>query len=169
MPDLTDKFRRAFRGYPAGVSIVTATVDGQPVGMTMSSLSSLAIDPLSVAFSISQPGGAGSAMLRASSFLIHLLGAEHAGLAALFAQKGSERFTEEQGWQYLDTGEPWLPTVPAAIRTRPLSMLKVGTAHLVVAEVLSIHEGPAADPLVYHDRTFLSVDELRTALTFTGD
>lgn len=169
MPDLTDKFRRAFRGYPAGVSIVTATVDGQPVGMTMSSLSSLAIDPLSVAFSISQPGGAGSAMLRASSFLIHLLGAEHAGLAAVFAQKGSERFTEEQGWQYLDTGEPWLPTVPAAIRTRPLSMLKVGTAHLVVAEVLSIHEGPAAVPLVYHDRTFLSVGELGTALTFTGD
>ena len=169
MPDLIEQFRNAFRGYPAGVSIVTATVDGQPVGMTMSSLSSLAIDPLSVAFSISQPGGAGSAMLNASTYLIHLLAAEQAELAGIFARKGSIRFTPEQGWDRLPTGEPWLPDAPAAIRARPLSMLKVGTAHLVVAEVLGVTFGPAADPLVYHDRTFLTVSDLKEAGQLQAD
>ena len=48
-------------------------------------------------------------------------------------------------------------------------MLKVGTAPLVVAEVLGVTFGPAADPLVYHDRTFLTVSDLKEAGQLQAD
>ena len=163
MPQLTEKFRNAFRVHPAGVSIVTAHVDGRPVGMTVSSLASLTLEPLSVSFSLSQLSGSAGGLVKASSFLIHLLGEQHAELAGTFARKGTERLTEEQGWEYLATGEPYLPAAPAALRARPLAVTEVGEARLIAAEVISVIRGPDSPALVYHDRQFLSIAQLQLA------
>ena len=42
-PELQDAFRTVFRGHPAGVTLITGTVDGQPVGITATSVSSLCL------------------------------------------------------------------------------------------------------------------------------
>src|SRR5690554_1651928 len=161
MSELTAKFRDAFRAHPAGVALITAHVDGRPVGMTVSSLASLTLEPLSVSFSLSQLSGSAGGLARASSYLIHLLAAEHAGLADTFARKGTRRFTPEQGWDYLATGEPYLPSAPAALRARPLQVVEVGSARLIAAEVTHVLPGPVAAALVFHDRRFLSVEQAR--------
>lgn len=161
MSQLSAQFRDAFRAHPAGVALITAHVDGRPVGMTVSSLASLTLEPLSVSFSLSQLSGSAGGLARANSYLIHLLAPEHAGLADTFARKGTRRFTPEQGWDYLATGEPYLPSAPAALRARPLQVLKVGGARLIAAEVTNVLFGPKSGALVFHDRQFLSVEQAK--------
>lgn len=57
MSATTEDFRAAFRTHPAGVALITATVDGEPAGLTLSSLTSLSLDPMAVAFSFSRTTG----------------------------------------------------------------------------------------------------------------
>jgi len=61
------EFRTVFRHHPAGVVLITATVDGEPVGLILSSLSSLAIDPMAVSFSLAKSTGRAGAILRAET------------------------------------------------------------------------------------------------------
>lgn len=79
------QFRDVFRGHPAGVTLISATVDGRPVGLTASSVSSLSLDPLSVSFSFMKDTGSAGELLRAGSVLIHFLTQDQADVAATFA------------------------------------------------------------------------------------
>ncbi len=157
MSSLTDNFRDAFRTFPAGVALVTAKVDERPVGMTVSSLASLSLEPLALTFNVSRETGTQAELLRAPGFMVHLLAVEHAELADAFSRPDTPRFTAEQGWDVLPTGEPYLPTAPYALRVRPLDMLKVGGSTVVAAEVVGILRGPYGEPLLYQNRNFLGI------------
>src|SRR5690606_37855051 len=112
---------------------------------------------LALSFNVSRDSGTQSALLRADSWMIHLLGSNQAGLADNFARPDGDRFTPDQGWDVLPTGEPYLPAAPYALRTRPLELVRVGGSTIVAAEVLAIVKGPANEALLYHDRNFLGV------------
>lgn len=157
----TEEFRDAFRTHPAGVALITAEANGAPVGLTLSSLTSLSLDPLAVAFSMSKTSGSAGDVLAADGYVIHLLGDEHAELARAFSVSGGVRFDPAQGWARLTSGEPYLPSAPVAFRARTLDTVPVGAARLVAAEVLDVLHGPAAGRLVYQDRTFFTLDGAR--------
>ncbi|MFK4790769.1 flavin reductase family protein [Microbacterium sp. ZW T5_56] len=160
--DLATEFKAAFREHPAGIALITADSSAGPVGLTASSVASVAVDPAALVFSVTRTTGSAGLILSAGSFLVHLLDARHAGIAAEFAVSGGERFTPEQGWATLPTGEPHLTTARVALRCRSLQQVPVGSSMLVVSEVIDIHVASAADatmPLVYHDRAFRAVGE----------
>ena len=171
MPNLSDNFRHAFRMHPTGVALITARVDDRPVGMTVSSLASLSLEPPAVSFSISREVGTGADLLRASSFLIHLLSVEQTNIADIFARPGTadQRFTEEQGWDVLPTGEPYLPAALYALRAKPQGNLKVGGARLIAAEVVNILPGRAGEPLLYQNRRFLGLGNATEVVSGSAD
>ncbi|AWT26736.1 4-nitrophenol 4-monooxygenase/4-nitrocatechol 2-monooxygenase, reductase component [Corynebacterium provencense] len=161
MPSQTEDFRAVFRHHPAGVVLVTATVDDRPVGLVLSSLASLAVDPLAVSYSLSKKTGRPGALLRASTCLVHFLSGEQADIAREFASPHGRHFTADQGWATAPTGEPLLTDAPAVFRVRPAGTVEVGPATLVAAEVLDVRASPAVlsgdlPHLLYVDRTFCS-------------
>lgn len=149
-----EALKRAFREHPAGVALITAQTEAGPVGLTSSSVSSVGIDPPSLSFSVTRATGSAGGILGAESFMVHLLDARFAALAEAFGTSGTDRFTEEQGWQYLNTGEPFLPEARVALRCRLLHSLGVGASVIVVAEILGAHFGSEGSALVYQDRAF---------------
>lgn len=149
-----EALKRAFREHPTGVALVTAQTDEGPVGLTASSVASVAVDPPAVSFSVTRATGSAGGILGADSYLVHLLDARHAEVARAFAISGADRFTPEQGWIELPTGEPYLPDSRVALRCRTLHSLGVGASVIVVAEVLDARFGDAHAPMVYHDREF---------------
>ncbi|MBO1901911.1 flavin reductase family protein [Leucobacter weissii] len=156
--DVANAFRTAFRGHPAGIALITARgADGGPVGLTASSVASVSVDPAALAFSVTRATGSAGALLAADALLVHLLDSRHIGLAQQFARSGGERFTPEQGWRTLETGEPYLPGVRAALRCAPLQITPVGESSAVIAEVLEVLPGETGAPLVYVDRAFQSL------------
>lgn len=159
--DLQRAFRHVFRGHPAGVTLITATVDGEPVGITASSLASLSLEPLAVSFSLMKRTGASGRLLQADSLLIHFLSDAHAHIAAAFAAHSEERFSEEQGWVTAITGEPYLPGARAVMRVRITDTAQSGEATLVAAEVMEVHNLQEASALLYQGHRFYSIEKAR--------
>lgn len=155
--DLVTAFKDSFREHPAGIALITARGSEGPIGLTASSVASLGVDPVALSFSVTRATGSAGEILRAESYIVHLLDARHLAIAQQFAVTGGERFTPEQGWRTLPTGEPYLPGVGAALRGRSLHTIPVGSSALVVTEVLDIYTGPRGDAMLYHDRTFREV------------
>lgn len=154
-----DALKQAFREHPAGVGVITAATPDGPVGLTVSSVASVAVDPPALSFSVTRATGSAGGVLHADSFIVHLLDARHADIAQSFAVSGAARFTAEQGWRTLETGEPYLPNTRAALRCRALHTIEVGSSVIVVAGVLDALFADSADPMVYIDRGFHRVGE----------
>jgi flavin reductase (DIM6/NTAB) family NADH-FMN oxidoreductase RutF len=152
---LVELFKAAFRGYPTGVAVITATGPGGPVGLTASSVASVSLAPPALSFSVMDSPSA-RVIATADSVVVHLLGPAQAGLAGDFARPGGPRFTPEQGWTTLPTGEPVLRGAPAALRCVPLHRLPVGASTVVVAAVTGVVAGPPAGRLIYHEGRFIT-------------
>ncbi|QIM16591.1 flavin reductase family protein [Leucobacter insecticola] len=149
-----EALKRAFREHPAGVSLITAQTPEGPVGLTASSVASVGIDPPTLSFSVTRATGSAGGILGADTYMVHLLDRRHTEIAQTFAVSGSERFTAEQGWEYLETGEPFLRDSRVALRCQTLHSLGVGSSVVVIAEVLGAHFGESDAAMVYQDRTF---------------
>lgn len=143
------------------MALVAGNAPEGKVGLTLSSIASVSADPPVLSFSVTRSTGSAGGILAAGTFVVHFLKADQAQLALDFARTGSPRFTPEQGWSTLPTGEPYLPAASMALRCTVRETLLVGPSVLILANVLDTHEGAAGTPLIYRDRTFLSGAELR--------
>jgi flavin reductase (DIM6/NTAB) family NADH-FMN oxidoreductase RutF len=152
--DVVAGFRAAFRGYPTGVAIISVSSPDGPAGLTASSVASVSLAPPALSFSVMDSPSA-KLIAAADSLVVNLLGAGHADLAHDFARPGGPRFTPEQGWMTLPTGEPALRDAQAVLRCVPLHRVVVGASTVVVAEVTSVRAGAADGRLIYHQRLFL--------------
>lgn len=154
---LEETFRDVFRGHPAGVTLITALVDGQPVGITATSVSSLSLSPLAVSFSFMKDTGSAEKLLRAESLLIHFLSDAHAHLAAAFSTTAEERFSEAQGWIFTEASEPHLPDARATMRVQISDTARSGAATLVAAEVLEVSTPTTESALLFQGHNFFSM------------
>ncbi len=159
-PEDTARFKDAFRLHPAGVALVAGRAPDGPVGLTLSSVASVSADPPVLSFSVTRTTGSAAGILAAPSFVVHLLADTQAGVADAFARTGAPRFTPEQGWSELPTGEPYLPAATVALRCATRETLRVGPSVLVLADVLEVIPGAPGEPLLYRDRRFLSGSRL---------
>ncbi len=86
-----DDFRQVFRGYAAGVVVVTAGAGDGPAGFTATSLSTLSLEPPLISFSIANNLSAWPTIRRAGSLTINFLDAKQHATAARFATSGIVR------------------------------------------------------------------------------
>ncbi|MCQ9366977.1 flavin reductase family protein [Brevibacterium sp. 50QC2O2] len=151
-------FKHAFGHHPAGVAVISAAGPDGPAGLTVSSVASVSVNPPALLFSLSTSRGSASKILAADSFVVNLLGADQLPIAQSFAKPGAPRFTTEQGWSTLPTGEPVLSGVHAALRCTPFEKVAIGDSTCIVARVEDVVVDAAGDPLVYMDRGFYTLD-----------
>ncbi len=149
-----DLFRAAFRSHPAGVAIITASGPDGAVGLTASSVASVAVDPPTLAFSVTS-GRSASHIAAAERIVVHLIGADQLELARAFADPAAPRFTQDMDWELLPTGEPLLREAQWALRCEIVHRAPLGGSVLLAATVLDIRSNLGGSaPLVYHDREF---------------
>ena len=156
-------FKGVFRNHPAGVVVITAAVEGAPVGFTATSLISVSADPPLLAFSVDSASSAWRVMADAETLVVNFLTADQVDVSARFATSGIDRFATTDWWQ-LPTGEPVL-TGSAWVRGEIVQRTPIGRSVLV--SVLARESGaastPPTSPLVYHDRRYHGIGE-HTAL-----
>lgn len=150
-------FKHAFGHHPSGVAVISAHGADGPAGLTVSSVASVSADPPALLFSLSTTRGSASQILAASCFVVNLLGADQLDVARAFATPGAPRFTQEQGWYTLASGEPVLRGVHAALRAKPYEKIEIGDSTCIVARVEEVVTDSPGAPLVYMDRTFYTL------------
>lgn len=145
--------------FPTGVVIVTATVDSDPVGMTLQSFLSLSIDPPLVLLSVAATSTSWPRIADARHFVVNVLTEHQSGLARQFAKSGVDKFDGVSYTTDAHSGAPHLDGAAAWINCRTEAEYDGGDHTIVVANVLgaqvSPHDHHATAPLVFHRSGFL--------------
>ncbi|WP_104083403.1 flavin reductase family protein [Cryobacterium sp. Y11] len=157
-----DEFKLAFRNHAAGVAVITADDGDGPVGLTATSVFSVSAEPPLLVFSLSDHASSAPTIRRADTVVVHLLGAEQLNIAKLCATSGVNRFADTEIWARLATGEPYFPSAHAWIRGRIINRMAAGSSTIIAVHALEATVATdqcGSDPLVYHNRTWHSLDE----------
>jgi len=152
-------YKQAFGNQPAGVAIITAQTPNGPAGLTASSVASVSLDPPALVFSVTSSRGSASKILAADRFVVNFLNASQVQIARDFAVPGAPRFTPEQGWEQLPTGDWVLPQAHAALLCTHHARVAVGDSTVVVATIEDIIVDTPGQPLVYVNRVFHGLND----------
>jgi flavin reductase len=144
--------RALFRRWPAGVSVVVAEVEGRRAGLTVSSLTSLSLEPRLVGISIALQASLHDLLLEAEEWAVSMLAGDQDRLARHFASGLPplilwEGIAVREDLRLLDGAAGWLTA-------RTVDRVTTGDHTLFVGEVQTIEHGSAATSLTYVDREY---------------
>ncbi|GAA2167020.1 flavin reductase family protein [Actinomadura napierensis] len=145
------RFRDLMAGVCAPVTVVTTLHDGCPHGSTVSSFTSLSLDPPLVSVAFDRKSTLLPRILETGRFGVNVLGHAQHELATTFARRGVDRFAGT-GW-YLDADLPRLPEA-AGWMACDLHRVVPGGDHLLLFGLVLVSGRSDRPPLVYAHRTF---------------
>src|SRR6476659_7352230 len=152
-----DELRGLMRLWPHGVSILSVDVEGDRMGVTVSSLVSLSLEPPLIGVSIGKDASCYELLRSAGRFAVSLLGSEQEELARRFAAG----YPPIVHWQGVPTREGQVaPLIEGAlgwIEAKTQTEADAGDHTFFIADVLSIDHGPSHHALVYRESTYHSV------------
>ena len=143
-------FRDAMAGLCSGVAVVTARrADGRPCGLVATSVASFSVAPPSVLVSIGHGSRCHAALVQCEHFGVHLLRADQARIADVFASRAEDKFAGLE-WEW-DGDVPTIAAALAYLRCRRSALFELYDHSLLVGDVTSGHVTPG-EPLVYMGR-----------------
>jgi 3-hydroxy-9,10-secoandrosta-1,3,5(10)-triene-9,17-dione monooxygenase reductase component len=148
-----DAFRRILGHFCTGVVIVTATHDGEPVGMTCQSFSSLSLSPPLVMFSPARTSTTWPRIRQAGSFAVNILAEDQGALCRVFAVSGADKFADVQ-WEPGVTGAPLIAGALAYIECHLEAVLAGGDHDIVLGAPIALSEQADRAPLLFFRSTF---------------
>jgi flavin reductase (DIM6/NTAB) family NADH-FMN oxidoreductase RutF len=144
----SEEFRRACGRFATGVTIASV-VDGLgvPHGLTVSSFSSVSLDPPLILICLGHEVTSVEAFRHAKYFGINVLGEDQRALSERFARKGHDRFGGLD-WHAGETGVPLLAGVLAHMECAVTQRVTAGDHDIFIGEMLSarVHKG---EPLIH--------------------
>ena len=153
---LDDDFRQAMRCVASTVNIITICVDGHPMGITATAMSSLAMDPPSLLVCINRSASLHGSMTDVSHFGVNVLHQDQQQLARLFADSNLRELRFASGWHMDADAPPRLPQAQASILCRRTEHHVFGTHSIFIGVAEDVVIRDDIDPLVYLDGGFRS-------------
>ncbi|MDS1268893.1 flavin reductase family protein [Lipingzhangella sp. LS1_29] len=144
-----DTYRQAMATHAAGVVVVTAPSDRGPVGLTVTSFTSVSLRPPLVSFYVGARASAWPGIRDAGTFAVNVLGANQHEVATRFATSGVDRFAPPVSWHRSLEEIPLLDGAIAHILCHHHNVLAVGDHWLVVGRVTGAVSVEAGEPLLY--------------------
>lgn len=157
----SEQLRQSMRAWTSGVTIVTVSHAGERHGMTVSSFTSIAIEPPLIIISLQTDSRTHELVSQAKAFAVTILADGQQGISDRFAGRvpdAEDRLTGIET-ETLVTGAPFIKGGLAYLDCRVAQAMPVGTNTLFLAEVVSAHSSGKGLPLVYHDRKYQKLDE----------
>jgi len=148
------EFRRALSCFATGVAVVT-TLDGNGdrVGMTISSFSSVSLDPPLVLWSIANDAYSYDTFMNAEHFAVNVLTMGQQALSDRFATRDVDKFDGLEFREGLH-GLPILPEYAACFECRREHRYSGGDHEIIVGRVLRLDDRET-DPLIIYRGRFL--------------
>lgn len=156
-----DQLRAAMRAWTTGVTIVTASWEGERHGMTVSSFSSISLDPPLIGISLQTASRTHDVVVKAGAFGVTILAVDQQELSERFASGQTTMGERLDGLEteMLVTGAPLLKGGLAYLDCRVTQSIPCGSNTLFLAEVMAVRGDDHDEPLVYHDRTYRRLQE----------
>ncbi len=152
----TDQLRLAMRLWATGVTVVTARFGNERRGLTVSSFTSVSIDPPLVLVSIANASGTGELIRQSRHFGVTILAEGQDALSNIFAGRvpeSADRFADlETG--VLTSGAPFLSGGLVWLDCRVKTAIPAGMSTVYLAEVIDEKHTEGGQPLLYFHRAY---------------
>ena len=151
MPDapLSDMFRQAMRRVASTVNVITICPGGEPMGITATAMSSLAMDPPSLLVCINKTAALHASMEDVSHFCVNVLHRDQEEMARMFADRRQHALRFTSGWEVDCARPPRLIDAQAAILCRRTDHHRFATHSIFIGVVEAVSVRDEFAPLVY--------------------
>jgi flavin reductase (DIM6/NTAB) family NADH-FMN oxidoreductase RutF len=155
-------FRTAMRHLTGGVSVITAGRGPDISGMTVTSVTSLSVDPPTVMVSINRDASSFPLLRRYGSFGVNILNADQLRIAERFAgkgaAKGADRFVGAE-WTPAASSVPLLSGALAALECDVDEIIERYSHGIVIGVVKAIRVAVRQAALGYWHGEYVSIDQ----------
>lgn len=141
-------FRDVMGHYPTGVVLVTAMLEGQPVGMVVGTFSSVSLEPPLVSFMPMTTSGTYAKLRQADSLCINVLAHDQSGACRTLASKDPEKFSKVD-WELSEHGAPQLAGAVAYIHCRLEQEVEAGDHYISLCAVDDLQVARPVTPLLF--------------------
>ena len=156
-----DEFRGAMRHLTGGASVITPGPSNGNPGMTVTSVSSLSVEPPSLIVSINRAASSWPLIARHGVFGVNILTADQLDIAERFTGKGGlkgvDRFTGAE-WTTRASGVRLLVGALAAIDCEVEEVIERHSHAIVIGRVLDVIASERTAALAYWHREYVAID-----------
>ena len=162
-----DDFRDAMRHLAGGVSVITVGRGKDITGMTVTSVSSLSVDPPSLIVSINRASSSWPLLKHHGVFGVNILTADQLEIAERFTGKGglkgAERFAGAE-WITGASGVPLLAGALAAIDCEVEDIVERHSHAVVIGRVRDMRLSSRTAALAYWQGQYVAIDQNEDAV-----
>jgi flavin reductase (DIM6/NTAB) family NADH-FMN oxidoreductase RutF len=160
-------FRSAMRHLAGGVSVITVGRGKDITGMTVTSVSSLSVDPPTLIVSINRESSSWPLLKRHGFFGVNILTADQINIADRFTGKGglkgADRFAGAR-WTTSVSGVPLLVGALSAIDCEAEDIIERHSHAIVIGRVLDIALSSRTAALAYWQGQYVAIDQDEDAI-----
>ena len=157
----SDDFRGAMRHLTGGVSVITAGRGREISGMTVTSVSSLSVDPPALIVSINREASSWLLLKRYGGFGVNILTSDQIDIAERFTGKdglkGADRFAGAE-WATRASGSPLLVDALAAFDCEVEDIIERHSHAIVIGRVLDVMVSARSAALAYWHGRYVAID-----------
>jgi flavin reductase (DIM6/NTAB) family NADH-FMN oxidoreductase RutF len=158
----TDDFRGAMRHLAVGVSVITAGRGKDISGMTVTSVSSLSVEPPALIVSINRASSSWPLVKRYGFFGVNILTSDQVEIAERFTGKGglkgADRFAGAE-WTTRASGVPLLTGALAAIDCEVEDIVERHSHAILIGRVLDLQLSGRTAALAYWQGRYVAIDQ----------
>ena len=155
-------FRNAMRQLTGGVSVITAGRGRDISGMTVTSVSSLSVDPPALIVSLNRESSSWPLVKRYGFFGVNILTSDQIDIAERFTGKGglkgADRFAGAR-WTTRASGVPLLVGALAAIDCEVEDVVERHSHAIVIGRVLDVAVSARTAALAYWQGRYVAIDQ----------
>jgi flavin reductase (DIM6/NTAB) family NADH-FMN oxidoreductase RutF len=160
-------FRGAMRHLAGGVSVITAGRGKDIAGMTVTSVSSLSVDPPTLIVSINRSASSWPLLKRYGYFGVNILTSDQIDIAERFTGKdgltGAGRFGGAE-WTTRASGVPLLAGALAAIECEVEEIVERHSHAILIGRVLDLQLSTRTAALAYWQGQYVAIDRDEDAI-----
>ena len=160
-------FRGAMRHLAGGVSVITAGSGDDITGMTVTSVSSLSVDPPTLIVSINRAASSWPLLSRHGFFGVNILSADQLEVAERFSGKGglkgADRFIGAR-WTAGMSGVPLIAGALAAIECEVEDIVERHSHAIVIGRILEMRLSSRTGALAYWQGQYVAIDQDEDAI-----
>lgn len=151
-------FRDAMGSFTTGVCVLGAKRrDGEAVGMTVNSFTSVSLDPPMVLVCLGAESPRSQAIIDSGRFTVSVLAADQKDVSSRFAQPG-EGLAPTDGWSPGQNGAPVVDDAAAVAECDIDAVHPAGDHLIVVGRVTRVASDPSRPLLVYARSVYRQLD-----------
>jgi flavin reductase (DIM6/NTAB) family NADH-FMN oxidoreductase RutF len=157
MPVSADDFKGALGSWAAGVTVVTTKQDdGMMYGLTVSSFSSLSLDPLLILVCLADSNRLPEMLRTTGKFGVSILAKGQDAISAWFAKSGREPVKQFDEFRVMamETGCPMIEGAIAHIDCEVDRLVPGGDHTIAIGRVVGAAYDPDLRPLIYYRRGY---------------